>query len=119
MTDLTGAVARMEAVLREEADVLRRGALSDLDPLERRKRKAWAALQSARPSERWPDLTDLRLLAERNAMLLLAARAGIEAAQSLRERLKTGPAPLLTYGADGRKSTLSRTMNSRQNSRSV
>lgn len=117
MTDMTKAVALMEAVLETEAGVLRSGDFASLQALERRKVEAWSLLQSARSQSNTQALAHLRDMANRNAKLLLAARDGIKSATEMRARLNAGPKPLSTYGADGRKSALSTSYEISKNSK--
>lgn len=117
MTDVTKAVALMEAVLENEAFILRSGDLTALQVLERRKAHAWSILISARPQSNMLALANLRDMATRNAKLLLAARDGIKAASDMRARMNAGPKPLSTYGADGRKSALQASYANAKNSK--
>lgn len=94
MTDRIG----LEDVLDRIADALQRGALKELEPLNRlimAQMENRAALDPTRAK-------GVQWRAARNATLLQAAARGVRAARSRIDGLQGASATFSTYGADGR-----------------
>ena len=97
----------LEALLEAEAALLRRGEIDGLAPLLAQKEAAWTRAQNAMgPSQRMEDLSRIQEVARRNAHLLAAARAGLDAAKTKVEKAKMPRRELSTYNAQGQKAAL-------------
>ena len=118
MAAFNQAIISMEKALEAEAQALLKGTLHHLPHIENIKLKAWKALQAKHFANGPSDLSRIKELALRNARLLLAAKEGIDLANTLRSALKKGPKPLSTYGANGRRTTIKTERPARVNSKS-
>ena len=97
----------LEALLEKEAQILRTGEIAKLGSLLSQKEAAWSqAQQSLSRSRSLPDLARIQDIARRNAHLLVAARAGIDAAKKKTEKANAPRAALTTYNAQGQKAAL-------------
>ena len=99
-------------LLRQEADYLRSGDIAKLQGLAPKKERAWERAQR-RFSKATPlaDLVELQDIARHNAKLLVAARAGLDAARQKTAKAKMPREALSTYTATGAKRPLSRSTN--------
>lgn len=92
-------IPALVALLEAERDALLRGALDELGTLAARKERALAHLDQTAAG---PGMVQVRALLVRNAALLEAAGAGIQAARQTLLAARTPPA-LGVYDADGRR----------------
>ena len=91
-------VAALAQLLREQREALREGRLQDLAEMVPRMERAMAAVSASEdPSAQ----EDLRRLANENATLLQAARAGVAQARAM--RAAAAGIRLSTYDAAGRR----------------
>lgn len=90
---------RLEAILTEEAAMIRRADFSQIDRLIADKSRLAGQIGRSRPAP--GALERVRRLAERNAILLQAAMQGLRAAQARLSALTNAGAGLRTYDASG------------------
>lgn len=101
------AVGELMALLREEAAVIRRGALSDLAALAARKAELVEALPALSGPAFRGDLARIGAAAEANGSLLAAALRGIEAARVRLTIIREAALRLDSYDSMGRARTVS------------
>lgn len=91
---------RIEAVLRTEAEVIRRADFARLPALTAEKARLTATIEAGPPPDQGA-LDRIRASARRNAALIRAAQGGIAAARARIEAALAGGAPLRTYDRAG------------------
>lgn len=98
---------RLEALLADEAEAIRRADFSRLDHLIADKSRLADQMLRARPRPDAGKLDRLHRLAERNAALLLASMQGLRAAQARISALSERSTDLRTYDASGAAQSVS------------
>lgn len=96
-------IAELEALLEDERELLRRGAIESLARLAQRKAGLLAGLSAQAPDA--AAYTRIRRALERNGRMLAAAGEGLRDAAARLRQLREGEA-LVTYDDCGRKRTL-------------
>lgn len=98
---------RLEAVLTDEAEAIRRADFSRLDHLIADKTRLAEQILRARPRPGAEGLNRLHRLAERNAVLLQASLQGLRAAQARISALSERRTDMRTYDAAGTTQSVS------------
>lgn len=106
-TETESAIGALIALMADEAEAVRRGALSDLGALAARKADLLKALPALAGQARAEDLARIRAAAEANGRLLSAALRGVEAALARLASIRGAAMRLDTYDSAGRGQTVS------------
>ncbi|WP_347311641.1 hypothetical protein [Defluviimonas sp. SAOS-178_SWC] len=101
-TDETTLIATLDALLRDEAEAIRRGNFTSLEALAARKTDLVGRLPDLPRRDADGALSRLRSRAEANQRLLSAAIEGVKAARARVEAIRRAGSRLDTYDSAGR-----------------